>query len=248
MRYLRAIGFTCLVLLLAASVASADDAFPIGQNPGQLVIHSQRPDMNDDPALNWSSTRHMGTTAAADWYCYGPGEIYEIHWWGCFLGSQTVQPDVFIIKQWNHTGITPLSEPTDPICSWGFNSLEYQVAQVPGTDIWEYYIPDFPCHQDPIEFGTDMYFLSIQAWYPFTPEPEYDWGWHEAPDVFRDTGVQDTGGAPPYDWQPILRDGEYRDLAFEMSGQNTKPEPATLSLLLTGLAALGVRLRRRKKS
>ncbi len=245
MRHLKATGFICLVLLLAASVASAD-MFPIAQDPGQCVIWSQRPDMNDDPALNWSSTYHQHTIAANDWHCYGAGEIYEVHWWGCLLGSQTVQPDGFLLVQYDHAGSTPFSKPGNQLCMQAF--ANYQVAQVPGTDIWEYYIADLNCIQDPVLYGTDMYFLAIVAVYN-DPDPNYNWGWHEAVDVRYDYSVQVTAPGPVPDWQHIWRDGDYRDLAFEMSGQCDKaPEPATLSLLVMGLGAIGLRLRRRKDS
>ena len=236
MRYLSAIGFTCLVLLLVTSVVSAD-SFPIAQNPGECIIHSQRPDPDDHPVLNWSSTLHQGTIVANDWLCTTPGPILEVHWWGSYLAEQ-VHPDGFNIWEWSHTGPTPWSTPDTLICT-PTTYWNYQVAQVPGTSIWEYYIPDWDCDQ----YG-DPYFLSIQAVYN-DPDPNYDWSWHAATDVMYDYSVQDTGSG----WEHVAPpEASYRDVAFELSAPCDKPEPATLSLLVTGLAALGLRLRRKKDS
>ena len=236
MRYLSAIGFICLVLLLAASVASAD-AFSIVYP----IIWSQRPNLDDSPQFDYSSTAHQETLVANDWLCNQPGAVYEVHWWGSLLGAEIPQPDGFFIDQWTHTGSTPWSEPDAEI--YTSYRTDYQVAKVPGLDIWEYYIEDWGAWQTGTAQDPEMYFISIQAVYD-DPQENYEWGWHEATDALLDYSVMDYMGGG---WEHIEHtESEYADVAFELS--SPKPEPATLSLLVTGLAALGLRFRRKKKS
>ncbi len=88
------------------------------------------------------------------------------------------------------------------------------------------------------------YFLSIYAGYD-APGGNPNWGWHEAIDQWGDDAVQLIDWDPGPVWEPIERDEQSLDMAFELT---QIPEPGTIALLGLGLLGLGAKLRRRKQS
>ena len=177
---------------------------------------------------------------ADDWACTNANPVTDIHWWGSFIGwgetNPPPMPDAFIIQIW-----TDVPAGSD---EW-FSHPDYSVWGIYCTNFtWSFVGWDWDprntnvgpeaCFkfeqdlqesewfmQDPPD-GTNIYWLSIAAWYASGQTPEYPWGWKTRP---RDTNslapddavVIDYSSSPP--WWPIYwpTTNDSWDMAFALT-------------------------------
>lgn len=152
----------------------------------------------------WNEPSVLGgtpTIAADDWVCTTTNPVTEIHWWGSFLGWKSNVPPAlpnFQFGFWTDVPAIPgqlgsFSHPgelrKEVLCNsgsytWKFagwdldpRTLEYEACflfnQVLATNDWFY--------QTNQPNGTNIYWLSIAAFYPQGPVPESPWGWKTRP-------------------------------------------------------------------
>ena len=240
----------------------------VGQTPdGKPLIYGwDEPSMVNFPIV------------ADDYECKSPLPVTDIHWWGSYPllqpGTAPVHPNAFLIRFWTDVPAgqddnMPWSHPRDQ--EWEIWATNYQVESVGyDIDVHEFDETGIPMIVDeafqynyrfPIadwfwQQGTatdkKVYWVSIQAMYDDS-DPDLVWGWKTRPHFWNDDAVVGSPNAAApggIRWDPImdidpLGNERSWDMAYELT---TIPEPATLSLLGSGvLIAAFVLWRRRRR-
>ncbi|MBI4578500.1 MAG: PEP-CTERM sorting domain-containing protein [Planctomycetes bacterium] len=233
-----------IIAVLGAAVPVLADWIP--GDPYKMHF-PQLPDPN-----GWDVKANYSKVLADDWLCTETGPVSDVHFWGSWYGDivgaiswvqisihadipdpdgpgpeyskpgellwlQVFYPTQFTVRPWD-TGQQ----------GWYDPNLEYW-RRPDHSQTWQYNIVNIP---DPfIQQKGTVYWLDISV------ESNYgEWGWKTSYLHFNDDAVWADyvpGGQTP--WQE-LRDpitGQSLDLAFVIT-----PEPATVVLLLGGLALL----------
>ena len=196
-----------------------------------------------DAFNGWNEKSVMGSTpvVADDWVCTNRSPVTDIHWWGSFIGwSDSVPPqvpDAFRILIWTDIPAGPLhpySQPGGIVHEIVCTNFTYRFV---GWDIdpRDPTAPPEACfkfeqdllehewwQQDPAN-GTNVYWISIEAFYMSGQVPQYPWGWKTRPrdpaSLAPDDAVRILDWALPPFCEPIWWPYETNswDLAFALT-------------------------------
>jgi hypothetical protein len=152
-----------------------------------------------DAYNGWNEKSVMDTTnvVADDWVCTNGNPVTDIHWWGSFIGwadpYNPPLPDAFRIRVWTDIpagSIQGYSQPSnivheifctnftcefvgwdiDPRDAYGTPEACFKFEQDLREEEWWRQAP-----------GTNIYWLSIEAFYTNGPNQPYPWGWKTRP-------------------------------------------------------------------
>lgn len=247
---------------------------PIDQIPGEsqtvtvigddgTVTVTEYPVYNgwDQPSWGTSVPPVGAPQVADDWECKDNRPVTDIHWWGSYLdwmepSSPTFKPGGFWFGMYTDVPVSPTNPYSHPgELKWEYATSAYREVLVGFdkdprtgliTDSTFQYNVDLPTsnwfNQDPS--ANAIYWLSIVALYPTTPE--FEWGWKTRPHFFQDDAVtlNATGGWDRVGYVDTTGNFQSWDTAFELS---TVPEPSSLLAFATGFTSLvGLAIRRRR--
>ncbi|MDO8588017.1 MAG: GEVED domain-containing protein [Armatimonadota bacterium] len=243
-------------LIVTQNIAAKCNTPTKWSQPVVEVVPSTTP-----PTFNgWDekSLYYQQPICADDWKCIDERPVTDIHWWGSFVGWDqpfpAQLPQQFHIGFWDDVpdpdGPGPLfSHPGKLIheiwCSnyvWNFAGFDrdprglYQNEACFQFNQWLQPSEYFYQRPNPAT-GYNIYWLSIAAVYPTTPQ--YPWGWKTRPHFYNDDAVRITqvndptglpGWPPTLNWtwaagQPIEYPADTSwDLAFELTTQDPLPK------------------------
>ncbi len=222
--------FITAVLIIAFG---ASHAFAV---PPDNIVYSNPYSSNSTNA--WASAYVNDGELLFEQYCYadyywdGSVDLTDFHWWG--TPESGIQISGFTLEIWSNNGGSNMPD--------GLMYSEYFAGDAGATFV-----------ETNASYGYDIYKYGIDLSTPFSPGvADYYWfsiyahtdvhWWYWA----LGDGVQyngDWGYVPPDIWEQV---GPYDgDFAFELTGGDPIPEPATM--ILVGLGLLGMAARRKLK-
>lgn len=226
-----------LLVLIASALIFAfgvSNAFAV---PPDNVVYSNPYSPNSTNA--WASATYMDVTGAlieqycfADYYWDGSFDITDFHWWGATWDEQITG---FTFEIWSHDGGSgkPGSLMYQEFFAGDAGATYFDYNSNYSLDVFKYGV-DLSAPFNP--GVADYYWFSV---YAHTTDNWWFWALGD--------GVQFNGDwatLPPDYWEQVgLYDG---DFAFELTGGDPIPEPATM--ILVGLGLLGMAARRRMKN
>jgi hypothetical protein len=250
MNMLRGRGRAVLAALALAACGISAASADWEPGDGHKMHYPQRPDPS-----GWDVFAEWGYGLADNWTCPESGYVTDIHFWGSWKGDVVGSTGSIMVRIHGNDDSGPFDKPGDKLWEHEFAPGDYTEALYmdcapqgwlwPRTGcyeeddhgrIYQYNIPVVPDPFYQVEGETYWLYLSMD-WH------ECFWGWKTAlpEDYYAPDAVFDTICDPQNGWEQLLDPitSESLDLAFVIT-----PEPATLSLLCIGAAAL---LRRRRR-
>lgn len=151
--------------------------------------------------VSWYGGEQGYPIIADDWVCTTTNPVTDIHWWGSFLGwnegAPPPLPDAFFITFWTDLPAIagdPTSYSQPDLCQWLIVCTNYTCEFAgwdldprdpnPGVEACFKFHQDLTTNewflQDPIA-GTNIYWISIAAFYTNPAAVLYPWGWKTRP-------------------------------------------------------------------
>lgn len=248
-----------VMLAVAALVAPAALA---DWDPGDShkMHYPQLPDPNGWD-VEISSWQHE---IADDWKCSASGPVSDLHFWYSTVKDLPNEMDWVTVTIYSDDRSGPYSKPGEALWTRTFDQAlgDFSIRYDVGTGQQGFFDPQEPWwghpdhqlyHQVNIENIVEpfvqtedtTYWLGIYAYWE--PWPQASVGWKTTQDYFQDGAVFDSdllSGPENHNWLPLLDPQVGGDGVLELAFVVT-PEPATLSLLALGGAAL---LKRRRSA
>lgn len=151
----------------------------------------------------WNEYSVFGATniVADDWACTNRTPVTDVHWWGSFIGwmetNPPALPDGFVLSIWGDVPAGPVggggsSHPgtnlwqilctnfTWKFAGWDFDPRNPALLPEACYKFEQDLLPNEWFYQHPAD-GTNIYWLSISAWYAAGQMPAFPWGWKTRP-------------------------------------------------------------------
>ena len=152
--------------------------------------------------VSWYGGEYGHPIVADDWVCTTTNPVTDIHFWGSFTNWNNSTPpyhvpDVFFISFWTDVPADPANPQSfshPDMCQQVVASANYSFEFVgwdwdprnldAGPEACYKFHVDLPTnewfYQNPAA-GTNIYWISIAAWYTNSQLAEYPWGWKSRP-------------------------------------------------------------------